>query len=402
MTTAVAERELTVKLDSPATDMVQEEMRKQIAFLHYGIRDIGFSADSREVRFKVSGADEGELAEKVRGVATKIQRGLRQLKRKIVFSSSRVANPMFKPVLELPGVHAFASGIVALEGLSLRLFDYFDRVFTEFGREWDPAPLRTPTLIPSTVLAKCDYFRSFPHNVTFAAHLTEDAENIEGFRARYQESDELDEYAMGHMDTPKACLSPAVCYHTYYANRERTIPREGLTYEVCGKCFRYEASNMADLRRLWDFTMREVVFLGVREPLLEKRAKSMEMMSDFLEQHELAGEIRTASDPFFIAPDAVSKTYFQLSSETKFEVSLLLPDNERMAVGSHNYHSDFFGRAFDTKVEGEEGAMHSVCVAFGLERWVYGFFQQHGAEVSEWPAVVREAKEFRGNHGLRG
>ncbi len=394
-TTAAEERSMTVKLDAPATDMAQEEMRKQIAFLHQGIREITFSPDAREVTFKASGADEGELAERVRSVAAKIQRGLRQLKRKIVFSSSRVAAPRFKPVLELPGVHAFESGIVALEGLSLQLFNYFDRVFTEFGRVWGPAPLRTPTLIPAKVLAKCDYFRSFPHNVTFAAHLTEDAANIEGFRARYQDSDELDAHALGHMERPEACLSPAVCYHCYYVNRERTIPREGLTYEVCGKCFRYEASNMADLRRLWDFTMREVVFLGAREPLLEKRAQSMEMMSAFLEEHEIAGEIRTASDPFFVAPDAVSKTYFQLSSETKFEVSLLLPNEERMAVGSHNYHSDFFGRAFDTRVEGEEGAMHSVCVAFGLERWVYGFFQQHGVDVKEWPKVVREAREFQ-------
>src|SRR6266480_2482200 len=88
-------------------------------------------------------------------------------------------------------------------------------------------------------------------------------------------------------------------------------------------------------------------------------------------------EIRTASDPFFIAPDAAAKTYFQLSSETKFEMSLLLPDDKRLAVGSHNYHSDFFGRAFNTTVDGA-GYMHSVCVAFGLERWVYGFLAQHG------------------------
>jgi hypothetical protein len=148
------------------------------------------------------------------------------------------------------------------------------------------------------------------------------------------------------------------------------------------------------LRRLWDFTMREVVFLGSRDDVLEKRARSMEMMAEFMETHRLAGEIRTASDPFFVAPDAVSKTYFQLSSDSKLEVSLLLPDGERSAVGSHNYHSDFFGRAFQTEIAGA-GPMHSVCVAFGLERWVYAFLRQHGSDPAAWPEIMRQAPEFR-------
>ncbi|MEO8725504.1 MAG: aminoacyl--tRNA ligase-related protein [Acidobacteriaceae bacterium] len=384
---------VSVMLDQPATEMAQEELPKQIAFLAQGIREIRFSGDGREVSFALDSEPQPELQELVRDAARRMQRGLRQLKRKIVFSSSRMASPRFKPVENISGVHAFATGIVALEGLPLKLFRYFDRSFIEFGKRWNPAPLMTPTLIPSDVLAKCDYFRSFPHNVTFACHLTETAENIAGFRAHYQEMDHLDDQAVSHLATPEACLSPAVCYHTYCLNQNKTLPAEGLAYEIVGKCFRYEASNLTDLRRLWDFTMREIVFLGERESILEKRAESITDMGRFLEEHELAGEIRTASDPFFVAPDAISKTYFQLSSETKFEISLLLPNNERVAVGSHNYHSDFFGRAFNTTVEGH-GAMHSVCVAFGLERWVHAFLQQHGDDINQWPAVVRTATEF--------
>jgi seryl-tRNA synthetase len=196
------------------------------------------------------------------------------------------------------------------------------------------------------------------------------------------------------MERPEACLSPAVCYHVYRMHQDETLDARGLVYGICGKCFRYESSNLSDLRRLWDFTMREVVFLGTREDVLAKREKSMSMMAEFLDEHRLAGEIRTASDPFFVAPDAVSKTYFQLSSDSKFEVSLLLPDGERTAVGSHNYHSDFFGRVFHTDIAGA-GAMHSVCVAFGLERWVYAFLQQHGSDPTQWPEPVRGALEFK-------
>jgi hypothetical protein len=139
--------------------------------------------------------------------------------------------------------------------------------------------------------------------------------------------------------------------------------------------------------------MREVVFMGSREWVLAQRQRGVELMSSFLDQHEIAAEIRTASDPFFLAPDAVSKSYFQLSSDTKYEVAALLPDESRLAVGSLNYHSDFFGRAFAVEVEGA-AAMHSVCIAFGLERWVHAFVAQHGLDRAKWPSVMRGAREF--------
>ena len=177
-------------------------------------------------------------------------------------------------------------------------------------------------------------------------------------------------------------------------HEDETLPAGGLVYGIQGKCFRYESSNLSDLRRLWDFTMREIVFLGSRNYVLERREETIETMSNFLSELRLGGQIRTASDPFFIAPDAISKTYFQLSSDSKFEVALEIEGQEYLAVGSHNYHSDFFGRAFHTTVEGA-GAMHSVCWAFGLERWVYAFLIQHGSNPAAWPDAVRNAPEFR-------
>jgi seryl-tRNA synthetase len=251
----------------------------------------------------------------------------------------------------------------------------------------------TPTLIPTRVLARCDYFRSFPQNVTFASHLHEDLSVIDGFRMRHERRSDLDERALNDMVTPEACLSPAVCYHIYHLHQDRVIPEGGTVHGICGKCFRYEAGNTSDLRRLWDFTMREIVFMGTRDDVLQKREAEIRRVASFLDEHRLAGEIRTASDPFFIAPDAAAKAYFQLSSETKYEISLMLPENERVAVGSLNYHTDFFGRAFGITVA-NRGPMHSVCIAFGLERWVHAFLAQHGERPEHWPAVVRDAAEF--------
>jgi seryl-tRNA synthetase len=383
-------RTMTIHLAVPAHEMAQEEIQKQVAYLSRDIAAPRFAQGGAILEIDVPEHSAVELATCVEQLTRRIQRSLRSLERKVVYRSKPADHPRFRGDGTAPGIHLLGTGQAALEGLPLRLFRYFDRAFEAFGDPWGAAPLLTPVLIPARVLAKCDYFRSFPQNVTFACHLFEDAGRIGDFRARHHDRDELDERALDDMEIPEACLSPAVCYHVYHRNHDQVIPASGLTYGVCGKCFRYESSNMKDLRRLWDFTMREVVFLGGREQVLKCRERSIEMMSQFLEEHRLAGEIRTASDPFFIAPDALGKTYFQLSSETKYEISLMLPDDNRLAVGSHNYHTDFFGRAFNVAVEGT-GPMHSVCVAFGLERWVYAFLAQHGDEPEHWPDPVRAA-----------
>ena len=196
--------------------------------------------------------------------------------------------------------------------------------------------------------------------------------------------------ALADMARPEACLSPAVCYHIYHRHHGATLPGGGLIYQVRGKCFRYEASNLRELTRLWDFTMRELVFLGLREGVLEQRERGVKVVGAFFDELGLAAEIRTASDPFYIAPDAAPKTYFQLTAETKYEVSALLPEEQRLAVGSLNYHTDFFGRAFEIDIEGA-GRAHSVCIAFGLERLVWAFLAQHGTEPAAWPEGVRAA-----------
>src|SRR5881296_2809074 len=118
--------------------------------------------------------------------------------------------------------------------------------------------------------------------------------------------------------------------------------------------------------------MRELVFLGASDTVLEERQHCVDAVGEFLDEIGIAAEIRTASDPFYIAPDASSKTYFQLTAETKYEVSALLPNKQRVAIGSLNYHTDFFGRAFDINVEGA-GPAHSSCIGFGLERFVCAF-----------------------------
>jgi hypothetical protein len=385
--------QVRVVLAAPATEMAQEEIVKQLAFLSAAVHGVVFTAPD-VIELDTSVDDVDALARDAGALAARIQRTLRTLKRKVAFTSTASERPAFLGADQVhDGIDYEAFGLTVLSGVPLQLWEYFDRTFREFGRRWRPSPMRVPTLIPTTALARCDYFRSFPHNVTFAAHLPEDPARIESFRARHHTRETLDDQALSDLVTPEACLSPAVCYHAYYAYRDRTIATTPTVLEMAGKCFRYESSNTRDLRRLWDFTMREVVFLGGKQEVLAERADGMTLFQEFLESHRIAAEIRTASDPFFIAPDAAAKTYFQINADTKYEISMLLPDNGRLAVGSFNYHGAFFGKAFHCVLP-DQAPMHSVCFAWGIERWVYGFLQQHGGDPAKWPDVMRHAPEF--------
>jgi seryl-tRNA synthetase len=390
----MSRRIFSVKLPVVPNEMAREEIRKQVVFLSRDIGKAHFSTDNQSVEFEAREESGEQLTVEVKTLALRIERALRNLERKSRLSYRPEGNPALGTGFYLDGCDLTGNGQVILHGAPLALFRYFDRVFEGFGSAWSAQPLQAPVLIPDSVLARCDYFRSFPQYVTFATHLQEDVQLLNAFRERHGTASELDDQALRDMERPDTCLSPAMCYHVYHWQQNRAISSEAQAYGICGPCFRYESGNMSSLKRLWNFTMREVVFLGARESVLQAREKSIEMMGQFLRDHRLAGEIRTASDPFFVAPDAVAKTHFQLSSESKFEIALPLADGDFLAVGSHNYHSDFFGRAFNITVEGA-AAMHSVCVAFGLERWVFAFMQQHGSDPSRWPDAARLAPEIR-------
>src|SRR5205085_12535396 len=353
--------------------MVREEILKQIAHLSRSLRNPRLTPDGSELKFEVP-AEEAEIAkDHARHLCALIQRSLRNIKRKVVYRTRAMSHPVFRGTGPYEnGIHMAGKGQVMLEGMPLQLFCYFDTALGDLAHHWSTQQLLTPTLIPADVLAKCDYFRSFPNTITFACHLQPEASVINGFRARHDGKSAIDAEALSDMAQPEACLSPAVCYHVYHRNQGLTLPPDGIVYNVRGKCFRYEASNLRELTRLWDFTMRELVFLGTSENVLEERERCVQLIGEFLDELGLAAEIRTASDPFYIAPDASSKTYFQLTAETKYEVSALLDHNQRLAIGSLNYHADFFGRAFDINVDGG-GPAHSSCIGFGLERSVCAF-----------------------------
>jgi hypothetical protein len=56
---------------------------------------------------------------------------------------------------------------------------------------------------------------------------------------------------------------------------------------------------------------------------------------------------------------------------------------EGLAIGSVNFHRNYFGEAFGISREGKEA--FSGCVAFGIERWIYAWLTRFGPRAKDWP-----------------
>jgi seryl-tRNA synthetase len=136
--------------------------------------------------------------------------------------------------------------------------------------------------------------------------------------------------------------------------------------------------------------MREVIFVGPKEFVLDNRETARKRMTQVFEEIGLAYRVESANDPFFIG-EFRKQAAFQSAFQLKYEIRASLPyKGSTLAVGSYNYHQDFFGRNFNITLKDDTPA-HTGCVAFGLERMAFAFLTQYGLEPSAWPNAVKDA-----------
>ena len=339
-------------------------------------------------------ARRNDLEEKVQRVVTSMVKGAIQPKVQVLEDYLNRPVPYRKDphedLLRLGEISQESPGVFVLGPLLARLVEYFESRFLELAASFEAKPYRFPTLIPARYLDRVNYFRAFPHSLTFVTHLREDLDVIDHFsqHAGCEES--------GHLSAPldsfspiQTLLSPAVCYHLYFALADRPLPGSQVIATAVGHCFRYEAINLVSLERLWNFTMREVIFVGSKEFVLENREIARQHMSKVFEEIGLAYRVESANDPFFIG-EFRKQAAFQSAFQLKFEIRASLPFKDgTLAVGSYNYHQDFFGRNLNITLPDGSPA-HTSCVAFGLERIAYAFLAQFGLEPANWPHEVKE------------
>jgi seryl-tRNA synthetase len=333
------------------------------------------------------------IEQKVQHVVEEMAKGAMQPKVEVLedFSDRRVyynQDPL-PELLARGDVFEEDTGIYTLGPLMSRLVDFFESRFLMLADHFEAKPYRFPTLIPAKMLNRVDYFNSFPHSLSFVTHLREDLDIINQFaKEADMEEDGLNSPAE-FFSKIQTLLSPAVCYHLYFSLADHPLPDGKLIATAVGNCYRYESTNLTSLERMWNFTMREVIFVGPKDFVLENRVRSREFMQKIFEEIGLVYHVETANDPFFVG-EFRKQVAFQTAFQLKYEIRALLPfKNSTLAVGSYNYHQDFFGRHLDITLP-DGGPIHTGCTAFGLERIAYAFLAQFGFDKANWPQAVRE------------
>jgi seryl-tRNA synthetase len=285
-------------------------------------------------------------------------------------------------------VHEEIGGVTVLGPRLAALVAAIDTSLAAVAKEVGAVPYCFPALIDPSLLDRLHAFQYFPHTLGFAAHVRRDLDTLERFAAAARAGGAGVDAPAGSFAAPRAMLTPAVCYHLYGFLANRTLDEGKLVATTLGKCFRHESSNMTSLERLWDFTVRELVFVGSPEFVLAGREAVQALAREYFAAIGLDHHVETAHDHFFGA-EFRRQAPIQSAFELKLEVRAALPHKATtLAVASYNYHQDFFGRRMNIRLPDGTTA-HTACVGFGLERLAYAIVSQFGLDPARWPEAVR-------------
>ncbi len=284
-------------------------------------------------------------------------------------------------------------GYYAFGPLMAAVIEHIDERIRTIASSMGARPYRFPALIAPDYLEKVQYFKNFPHSLSFVTHLNEDLEDIQ----RFSDEAHTDEHGHVHaakelFTSPAAMLSPTVCHHLYLGLENTEIASPGLIATAAGNCFRYEAGNMYSLERVWNFTMREIVFVGEDDFVTERLQAVRLAFAEVLKELDLTYSVMTANDPFFVGTFRDQAAY-QAAFELKYEIRADVPYRKKtIAVGSYNRHGVFFGRALN--IRNSDGSFASTgCFGLGFERVVFALVAQHGPDPKNWPAAIRALAE---------
>lgn len=252
-------------------------------------------------------------------------------------------------------------------------------------READTEILRFPPVINRAQVEKSGYLHSFPHLLGCVSCLQGSESEI---RAAL-ETNKADHDWVTSLSATDLVLAPAACYPLYPLAASRgEIPKGGLKFDVACDCFRREASH--EIGRFQSFRMREYVFIGAAEEVVEFRSRWLARADQFANSLGIPYRLAAASDPFFGRAGKMMAAS-QVEQELKFELLIPLRSEEApTACMSFNYHRDHFGIIWQLRTQGGEVA-HTSCVAFGIDRLALALFTVHGVDFDRWPRHVRES-----------
>jgi seryl-tRNA synthetase len=375
-----------VPLSVPVPAKFAQELRKRLFYVSDAIVDFALLEEDDMVRgIEVACAgrpDPRALGDKIdRIVATDILRQ-KEIPPTIIWRTE--AAPTYQPemlqcLLDRGIAFEPGPGLVAFGEPLIALVDAFDTRLKGIARDtFGASEFQYPTLISTSVLEQLDYFTSFPQFVMFVTRLHNDVDVYRAFLDEYGAHQRISPSIFEYCRNLDYCLPPTMCYHTFDQLRGSQLTSNRVITSR-GKSFRFESKYATGLERLWDFTIREIVFLGTREFVLESRQRFMRQVQALMQDLGLRSHCEVANDPFFVGPQTASRILSQRLMELKYELRLHVDSDRTIAAASFNFHDTFFGKRFNISSDGTI-PIQTGCIGFGLERLAFAFLCQHGLD----------------------
>lgn len=297
---------------------------------------------------------------------------------------------VFEELKALGAVHEMGPGAIATGQQFTDVLDALDAGLLRIATDhFGALPYRYPTLISTEALRQGGYLESFPQFAMFASRLCVDLDVYRRFVEEIGGSADAESLIDRDSAHSGYCLPPTMCFHTYLQLRGQSLPTSPTVVTSRGKSFRFESRYSQSLERLWDFTIREIVFLGDAETVAQQRQDFLDATCRYVEELGLAGHVEPANDPFFGDRMVPRRLLAQRLRRLKYELRMPAEDGRDMSVASFNVHGSAFGDAYAITLPNGE-ATYTSCVGFGLERLTFALFCQHGALREQWPDRVRE------------
>lgn len=283
---------------------------------------------------------------------------------------------METPALKPPDVKV-RQGLATLGPDLVRLRQTLEAKFLGWAAEHGADPMLFPPLMRVADLARFDYFLNFPQLPLLVTRVRE-----EHLHDMAHGGGDLQTVPAASLATAEYALPSAACYNIYL-HLSGTVLEQARTVTTVANCFRNE-TGYDELRRLWGFTMREIVCIGRREDVEAHLVRFKERVLAFGDRLGLGLSTQTGTDPFYEPQSsrAVMQQLFPQKEEFLYQGSL--------AIGSLNFHRNFFGERCDIRT-GDGQHAFTGCVAFGLERWLHALTDRFQQDVEAAVAAVAGA-----------
>jgi seryl-tRNA synthetase len=394
----LSQAEMVIPLPRPVDSTLASDIEKESVFVSPFLERIVVEPDRASVRAILkNNAPMEEVRDKATRYLETMAKQVSGYNTKVFLENKRNDDGEYEAnanlsLAEAGWLHDYGKGQVAYSGPVLKLARLInEKAGALYAERLGAIDGHFPALVDADTLQKCGYFDSHPNAVTFIGNMLEDFDAIEEFRVANSCSEGALLPPQEHVHVDGMCLNPAACFPCYPTLTGRKLD-EGECYSWLGRVFRYESRNISGLERLYEFNVRELVYVGSEAFTRVSREKSLIAIEDLIRFFDLDAVVQTATDPFFATVSAARK-FWQQAQEVKSEI--LMPvaqdDGSRklLACGSINLHGNFFGTRFEILCPDGEPA-NTGCVGLGIERWVLACFSQHGLDPDRWPAGVRD------------